>query len=321
MAAGRLYDALVARYGAASVFRDKEAIRPGYDWVEEIENALAGDVVVLALLGPSWADVRDAEGRRRLDDPHDPNRLELEIALQKKTPLIPVLVEAADIPEQLPPSLMPLTRRHAVRLRDDDWDGDFMRLTDALESLGLTAPVDAKPSRVTRPQTSPMTTRLAAAAVAVIAVLTIALWVKANATSDVPPPDEKNSSNPAPSPYSNFSDPKREPLPAPAPAPLPTLAGTWRDETYPNVVDQISQEGPRFRFVRRGLLPNGAYFESVGEGRVDGTYVSHQYQTQYQGGGFSAGECSGNLTSDGSRVVMQCSDSLLGLFPVVMVRQ
>jgi hypothetical protein len=42
MAAGRLRDALVNRFGPASVFRDKEAIRPGYDWVEEIQAALQG---------------------------------------------------------------------------------------------------------------------------------------------------------------------------------------------------------------------------------------------------------------------------------------
>ena len=36
MAAGRLHDALEERFGRTSVFRDKEAIRPGYDWVEEI---------------------------------------------------------------------------------------------------------------------------------------------------------------------------------------------------------------------------------------------------------------------------------------------
>jgi TIR domain len=74
MAAGRFRDALVGRFGAASVFRDKEAIRPGHDWVDEIRRALEGDVVVLALVGPQWANSQDAEGRRRLDDPEDTAR-------------------------------------------------------------------------------------------------------------------------------------------------------------------------------------------------------------------------------------------------------
>jgi hypothetical protein len=94
MAAGRLRDALVGRFGAASVFRDKEAIRPGHDWVDEIRRALEGDVVVLALVGPQWANSQDAEGRRRLDDPEDSNRVELETALAKKVPVIPVLGRA-----------------------------------------------------------------------------------------------------------------------------------------------------------------------------------------------------------------------------------
>jgi hypothetical protein len=120
--------------------------------------------------------------------------------------------------------------------------------------------------------------------------------------------------------YSNAPAEKPEPVTTMGPPP-PTLAGTWRDETYPNVVDQISQVGQSFRFVRTGMLPNGVFFESTGEGRIEGTHVSHRYQAQYQGGGFSSGGCSGNLTADGSRIVLQCSDSLLGRFPVVLVRR
>ena len=141
MAAGRLYDALALRFAPSSVFRDKEAIRPGYDWAEEIQDALKEGVVVLALIGPQWAESRDSEGRRRLDDPQDSNRLELETALSKNIPVIPVLVEGAVIPDEnaLPSSLAALRRRHAIRLRDDDWNADFSRLEDALQALGVTA--------------------------------------------------------------------------------------------------------------------------------------------------------------------------------------
>lgn len=145
MTAGRLHDALVGQFGAAAVFRDKEAIRPGHDWLEEIQRALSEDTVVIALIGPQWTGSRDSRGRRRLDDPQDTNRLELELALAKKVPLIPVLVEGASIPEagELPPSLEPLRRRHAIRLRDDDWDADFSRLARAVGSLGETPGTEA----------------------------------------------------------------------------------------------------------------------------------------------------------------------------------
>jgi TIR domain len=329
MAAGRLYDALVARYGSGSVFRDKEAIRPGYDWLEEIQNVLAGNVVVLALLGPSWADARDAEGRRRLDDPHDSNRLELEIALQKKIPLIPVLVEGANIPEELPTSLKALTRRHAVRLRDDDWEGDFVRLADALESLGITAPVDERIPRLSQSNSSATAGRLTATALAATTLAGIVLWVSFNQTANLPQSDVKAKVRQS---DVKISDKEAQPSSSNSPATktgavttvapvLPALAGTWRDETYPNVIDQVIQDGQSFSFVRRGALPNGVRFESSGEGRIDGARVSHRYHAQYQGGGYSSGGCSGNLTTDGSRIVLQCSDSLLGQFPAVMVRQ
>jgi hypothetical protein len=81
MVAGRLRQSLVGRYGERTVFRDKDSIGAGEDWTQAIREGLTGDVVVLALIGHSWASAVDAQGQRRLDDPTDWNRIELEQAL------------------------------------------------------------------------------------------------------------------------------------------------------------------------------------------------------------------------------------------------
>jgi hypothetical protein len=329
MAAGRLHDSLVGRFGGPSVFRDKEAIRPGYDWIEEIQNALAGDVVVLALLGPQWADSRDAEGHRRLDDPEDSNRVELETALSKKVPVIPVLVEGANVPDAdvLPSSLRALTRRNAVRLRDDDWDADFSRLADALGSLGVIA--------ASRPQASPASHDSSrrsmwsvAAGLAAVALIASVFFANRPGPSGVAPRTE----SPSPPQVVQTSQPVSDVAPTrPAPAApqetpvrresIVNIAGTWRDVNYAGVIDQVMQEGRNLSLRRWGVLPNGIGFESSGEGTIDGTRISHRYSTRYQTGAVSTGSCTGSAAADGSRIEMTCVDSLLGTIPVNTIRQ
>jgi hypothetical protein len=338
MAAGRLHDSLVGRFGGPSVFRDKEAIRPGYDWIEEIQNALAGDVVVLALLGPQWADSRDAEGHRRLDDPEDSNRVELETALAKKVPVIPILVEGANMPDAdgLPSSLRALIRRNAVPLRDSDWDADFGRLTDALSSLGLRASARPKTAHAGDTDVSQKWLWLVAAgvaAVALVALVSTADWPRRStvvpqstaqpvSTPEPVPPAVVQTSRPASVAAATPPAPSvPQEVAVPVRSSIVNIAGTWRDVNYAGVIDQVIQDGRNLSLRRWGVLPNGIGFESAGEGTIDGTRISHRYNTRYQTGAVSSGTCTGSAAADGSRIEMTCVDSLLGTIPVNTIRQ
>lgn len=134
--AGRIYDALARRFGAKRIFKDVDNLRPGADFGEYIKRILPQCRVVLVLIGPSWIDARDEGGARRLDDPHDWVRIEIETALA--TPgadVVPVLVNGARLPraEELPESLRPLLRRHAAVIRrDPDFHDDVARLSKAI---------------------------------------------------------------------------------------------------------------------------------------------------------------------------------------------
>jgi hypothetical protein len=171
MAAGRLREALIAHFGADSVFRDKESIRAGSDWKSEIDRAIGDDTVVLALIGKTWLDARDASGRRRLDDSEDANRSELEHSLKRNIPVVPILVEGGEMPpvERLPEALQGLVRRNALRLRDDDWRSDIGRITQSLESLGISQPSDQTNGRLLR--------RPLLIGTAAIIVLAVLAWV------------------------------------------------------------------------------------------------------------------------------------------------
>jgi hypothetical protein len=113
---------------------DIAAIGPGEDFGLAIERAMADCSVVLVVIGRSWVDVRDAQGARRLDDPSDWVRLEVESALNGDRKVIPVLVQGASMPHDsmLPASMAALARRNAHEISARRWDYDFDALAKTL---------------------------------------------------------------------------------------------------------------------------------------------------------------------------------------------
>jgi hypothetical protein len=131
---GRLQEVLGERYGRDSVFMDVEAIRPGEDYVVAIDTAVSSSRVLLVVIGNGWVTA-ERDGRRRLDNPQDRLRLEVEAGLRHTTHVIPVLVDDAAMPRSrdLPESLVPLSRHHAIRLRHDSFRTDLTHLFEILD--------------------------------------------------------------------------------------------------------------------------------------------------------------------------------------------
>ena len=99
------------------------------------------------------------------------------------------------------------------------------------------------------------------------------------------------------------------------------IDGLWRDSNYPSNTSQITQDGNRFHFTRRGVLPDGTGFKSSGNGTLTGQrYISH-YSAEYQSGVKSTGDCSGTVSLDGMHINLNCRDSLLGNFPLTANRE
>ncbi len=170
--AGRLYDAMVARFGEGNVFMDLD-LAPGVDFVERITEAVGACQVLIEVIGPNWATVKDAEGGVRILDPDDFVRLELEIALGRPdVTVIPVLVSGARMPgrRDLPPELGAMTRRNALELSDQRWGYDVGRLGGALEQLLAEGTADQEtvarpsPSAPGTPAVEPASTEQAPAA-------------------------------------------------------------------------------------------------------------------------------------------------------------
>jgi hypothetical protein len=89
----------------------------------------------LAVIGERWLAVNAESGTRRLDDSNDLLRRELEYALQRRRAIIPVLIDAASMPDpnELPSTLQALTKLQAAHLRDSDFRHDFDRLYEVIK--------------------------------------------------------------------------------------------------------------------------------------------------------------------------------------------
>jgi hypothetical protein len=101
---------LQGAYGLGSVFIDTESIRDADAWPAKVASSLNAASVFIVVIGKSWLSIKDECERRRIDLPDDWVRREIEIALQAKKTIIPLLIEGAALPsrEALPPSVLPL---------------------------------------------------------------------------------------------------------------------------------------------------------------------------------------------------------------------
>jgi hypothetical protein len=135
---GRIYDRLIQRFGQGAVFKDVDSIPLGVDFRTFLDEQVAKCEVFLAVIGRDWAKKRGSKGKSRLDDPWDFVRIEIESALKRKIPVIPVLVSGASIPpsERLPASIQDLSYRHGIAVRQDpDCHRDMDRLIEHLRKL------------------------------------------------------------------------------------------------------------------------------------------------------------------------------------------
>jgi hypothetical protein len=135
---GRLYERLVAHFGAGAVFKDIDAITPGLDFREELTHGLRQCRVVIAVIGRDWEQLRNENNVRKLDDPHDFVVIEIASALTRRIPVIPVLVDRTSLPAAnlLPEAIATMKFRQACQLRHDpDFATDVERLIHAIETL------------------------------------------------------------------------------------------------------------------------------------------------------------------------------------------
>jgi hypothetical protein len=130
---GRLYDDLASTLGAKAIYKDVNSNELGMDFRTQLERSLNGCHVFLCVMGEKWAGPGNP-GNRPIDDPQDFVRIEVETALRRNIPVIPVFVGGITMPSPdfFPASLKELAYRHGLPLRPNDFHHDVARLISSV---------------------------------------------------------------------------------------------------------------------------------------------------------------------------------------------
>jgi hypothetical protein len=167
-ATDRIYEHLTKTIDRKSIFKDVDNIPAGVNFKTHIKGAVMDSKVMLAVIGPDWLDISNGNGRR-LDDPDDFVRIEIETALANNVPVIPVFVSGAHMPAKtaLPASLRPLVEMAGVNVRaDPDFTNDVKRLATAVKLISGAGESSSK--------------GLIVAAAGFVAVLAVGAWLVIN---------------------------------------------------------------------------------------------------------------------------------------------
>ena len=135
-ATGVIRDNLVRELADSEVFLDVDSIPYGVDFRQHLERSVAACDFLVAVIGKTWLTVVDHQGQRRLDNPNDAVRVEVETALRRKIPLIPVFLDGMPVPtpDALPESLRDLVSRNAIFVRPPpDFNHDVNKLVESFQ--------------------------------------------------------------------------------------------------------------------------------------------------------------------------------------------
>ncbi len=143
---GHIVDRLEQRYGKGCVFWDIDSIPYGVDFRQQRRNLLDRCDVLVAIVGSRW-NAADESGAYPITDPTDWVRIEIETALSKNIPVIPVIVDRARMPKpyELPESMRDFAYRQPAEIDSRrDFDPHIERLIRAISESVEDREIEAK---------------------------------------------------------------------------------------------------------------------------------------------------------------------------------
>ena len=133
-AAARIHRELSLALGAKTLFMDVDNLMAGQRFDKELEKALAECDVFLAVIGPRWMS---AQEERQKAGERDFVREEIAAALRRQIPVIPVLVNQAQLPREhaLPEDIRDLIKHQKHDVRHEHFRRDVAPLIEAIKFL------------------------------------------------------------------------------------------------------------------------------------------------------------------------------------------
>src|SRR5262245_39232949 len=117
--AGRIHDRLSSAFGSNVSFIDVDGIPLGENFVEVLREEVGRCSALRGSIGDEWLDARDERGQRRLDNEGDFVRIEIAAALDRRIPVIPILLDDTKVPpvDLLPEDIKGLSQRNGLQVR------------------------------------------------------------------------------------------------------------------------------------------------------------------------------------------------------------
>jgi len=133
----RMHEFLTGSFGLDKVFMDS-SIRPGMNWRKVLDDRIRKCGVLLVVVGPNWLSPVAPEGISRLHDKNDYVRLEIEIALSRRVPILPVYLDSTPPLQigQLPETIAEFADLQGLKLDQGQYFKPFMEyLIEELRKL------------------------------------------------------------------------------------------------------------------------------------------------------------------------------------------
>ena len=144
---GRIYDRLIDAFGENQIFKDVDNIPFGVNFKSYLEKMVEECDILVAVIGDKWISIPGEDGKPRLNNPDDFVRIEIEAALGRDIPVIPLFVRGAKSIDKndLPASLMDLALRNGLEIRPDpDFHKDMTRLIEGIQDKYMDAPISLR---------------------------------------------------------------------------------------------------------------------------------------------------------------------------------
>ena len=133
-----LFDQLVQHFGNDKVFIDKHSIPIGTYFEPYLNQMIHWADVILVVMGKNW-EQRHENGELRIFDRMDHVRAEIKLALMRNAreaiPVVPVLFDIRDLPQNIPAELWPIRKLNGQIIHSSSLHSDIKELIDRLSQF------------------------------------------------------------------------------------------------------------------------------------------------------------------------------------------
>ncbi len=136
--AGRMHEFLVKTFGESSILRDVDRISDRtVSRLVLANDVVAHSDVMVIVIGRNWAGTGETPvGKPKgITNPKDPIRIQIEAGLKQPGMLIiPVLVDGATLPADLPPSLQPIAATEPIIISDAPLEQQMKKVVNRIHA-------------------------------------------------------------------------------------------------------------------------------------------------------------------------------------------